>query len=116
MFEHSKEPILPIRYFYYRLGKHIAWGLALIFCGLIAGMVGYHYIVGLVWIDSFMEASMILSGMGPSVQIKNDAGKIFAGCYALFSGLMFISVIGIVIAPVIHRCFHEFHLEKGSKS
>lgn len=115
MFEHSKEPVLPVHHFYYRLGKHFLWGLALIFCALFVGILGYHYIEGLEWIDAFMEASMILSGMGPSVQIKSTAGKLFSGFYALFSGLMFISVIGIVIAPILHRFFHEFHLEKGGQ-
>lgn len=115
MFEHPKEPLIPIYHFYYRLGKHLIFGLLLIFLALLIGMAGYHYIEGLEWIDSFMEASMILSGMGPSVQIKSNAGKIFAGFYALFSGLMFISVIGIVIAPILHRFFHEFHMDKKSK-
>lgn len=115
MFEHRKQPLIPAHHFYYRLGKHFAWGAALIFCALLIGISGYHWIEGLDWIDAFMEASMILSGMGPSVQIKSNAGKIFAGCYALFSGLVFISVIGIVAAPILHRFFHKFHLEKGSK-
>jgi hypothetical protein len=115
MFEHHKQPVLPVHHFYYRMGKHFAWGAALILCALMIGIAGYHFIEGLAWIDAFMEASMILSGMGPSVQIKSNAGKIFAGCYALFSGLVFISVIGIVAAPILHRFFHEFHLEKDSK-
>jgi hypothetical protein len=86
--------------------------LGLIFTALGIGISGYHYFEGLSWIDAFDEASMILSGMGPLSPLKHTAGKIFAGFYALFSGLVFIFVIGIITAPILHRFFHKFHIEK----
>lgn len=115
MFEHKKEPLIPTHHFYYRLGKHFLIAISLILFALSIGILGYHYVEGLPWIDSFAEAAMILSGMGPLSPIHSNSGKIFAGIYALFSGLVFISVIGIISAPIIHRFFHKFHLEKKNK-
>jgi hypothetical protein len=115
MYEHHKERLLPRYHFYFRLGKHVFIALVLIAVALCIGIAGYHYIEGLPWVDAFAEASMILSGMGPMSPIKSNAGKIFAGFYALFSGLVFISVIGIVSAPILHRFFHKFHLERKEK-
>ena len=80
------------------------------------GMAGYHFIENLGWVDAFENAAMILSGMGPVAMLQTDAGKIFAGCYALFSGLLLITVTGIVLAPVVHRALHKFHLESGRKN
>ena len=79
------------------------------------GMVGYHFFEGMNWVDAFVNAAMILSGMGPVGELKSDSGKIFAGCYALFSGLVFISVTGILLAPIAHRALHKFHLESEKK-
>ncbi len=115
IYEHHKEPLIPPHRFYYRLGKHILIAASLIGVALFLGILGYHYIEGLPWVDSFAEAAMILSGMGPLSPIHSNAGKLFAGFYALFSGLIFISVIGIISAPIIHRFFHSFHLEEGGK-
>ncbi len=89
----------------------VAVGVTLIAISLLAGMVGYHSLVGLPWIDAFLNASMILSGMGPLASPQTFAGKFFAGIYALYSGLALILVAGIILAPVIHRLFHRFHLE-----
>lgn len=75
------------------------------------GMMGYHVFESMGWVDSFANASMILSGMGPLGELKTTAGKIFAGCYALFSGVAFLTSIGVVFAPVFHRFLHKFHLE-----
>jgi len=74
------------------------------------GMVGYHSIAGLAWIDAFQNAAMILAGMGPVDQMTTSAAKLFAGCYAIFSGLVFMTVMGIVLAPILHRVMHRFHL------
>ena len=74
-------------------------------------MAGYHFLEKLPWLDAFLNASMILSGMGPVAPIQTSAGKLFAGCYALFSGLALITSIGVVFAPVFHRFLHRFHLE-----
>ena len=78
---------------------------------LVIGMLGYHGIEGMAWDDAFVNAAMILSGMGPMGELKTTAGKIFAGCYALYSGLALIVIIGIMIGPVVHRFLHRFHLE-----
>jgi hypothetical protein len=75
-------------------------------------VIGYHRFEGMTWIDSFANAAMILSGMGPLTELHTNGGKVFAGCYALFSGLVFIAVAGIVLAPAVHRLLHRFHLER----
>ena len=82
------------------------------FVALGIGMLGYHGFEGMSWIDSFANAAMILSGMGPFKELTTNSGKLFAGFYALFSGLFFIAVAGIVMAPAVHRFLHRFHLEK----
>jgi len=74
-------------------------------------MAGYHLLENLAWLEAFLNASMILSGMGPAATLQTSGGKFFAGCYALFSGLAFISAVGLVIAPIFHRFIHKFHLE-----
>ena len=111
MFEHRKSKLLPRREFYKRLAKYFAFGLAIILCALGIGILGYHHFDKLPWLDAFENAAMILSGMGPLTQSEPDAGKIFAGCYALFSGLAFITSVSVVLAPVMHRFLHKFHLE-----
>jgi hypothetical protein len=92
-------------------------GLALIGVSLVIGMLGYRYIAGQAWPDAFLNAAMILSGMGPVGELKTTGAKIFAGIYALYSGLTLISIVGVVIAPIVHRFLHKFHLEaeKGSQ-
>ncbi len=80
-------------------------------CGALAiGVAGYHWIAGLSWIDSFLNASMILGGMGPVNPLTTDSAKFFASCYALFSGIVFIGVMGIILMPVLHRVIHKFHV------
>ena len=86
--------------------------LGLIAFVLILGIVGYHYIAGFDWVQSLLEASMILGGMGPVKELPNDAAKIFASAYALFSGLIFIAVMGLVLSPVVHRILHQFHVDE----
>ena len=86
-------------------------GLALTCLALFMGMCGYHYTENLSWMDSFLNASMILSGMGPAVTLTTQSGKLFAGIYALFSGLAFIAIIVIVLSPIIHKFFRKIHLE-----
>jgi len=94
------------RFLKFLLGASILAGFAL---GI--GVLGYHYIAGFTWVDSLLNASMILGGMGPMGELPDDEAKIFASAYALFSGLIFITVTGIVLAPIAHRVLHHFHLD-----
>jgi Co/Zn/Cd efflux system component len=82
---------------------------------LAIGMAGYHGLERLSWLDSFLNAAMLLGGMGPLAVLQTDAGKLFAGCYALYCGLVVIAVAGIVLAPVAHRVLHRFHLEEEQR-
>lgn len=87
-------------------------GLGLIASSLIVGILGYHTLAHLGWTDSFLNAAMILSGMGPVAELNNRAAKLFAGCYAIYSGIALISTTAVVFAPVVHRLLHRFHLER----
>ena len=110
-FEHHSEPLLTTQAFVYRVIVSSVLGVAIILFSLAIGMAGYHFFEHLSWLDSFVNAAMLLSGMGPLEQPQTDAGKIFAGMYALYSGLAVILVAGITFAPVVHRFLHKFHLE-----
>ena len=111
MFENKKNPLASKSVFYGRLFKCTLVSSILILICLLIGIFGYHYIANIPWIDSIHNASMILSGMGPVAEIKNDAGKIFSSIYALFSGVAFITNISIILAPVAHRFFHILHVD-----
>lgn len=111
MYENQYKTLLPRHLFFVRMARHLATGIGLVVVCLGIGMCGYHAFEGMGWTDAFVNASMILSGMGPVSELKTNGGKIFAGCYALFSGLAFIVLIGVVLAPAIHRALHKFHLE-----
>ena len=114
-FESRSKPLLPRATYFARLARSAAIGLLVIAIALGAGMLGYHHYEGMPWIDAFANAAMILSGMGPLAPLNSDGGKLFAGFYALFSGLAFVVVMGIVFAPVVHRFMHRFHLEENRK-
>ena len=92
--------------------RAVVLSLTLVVPALSIGIAGYHWIDNLSWVDSLLEASMILGGMGPVNPLRNDAAKIFASGYALFSGLMLIGVMGIILTPITHRLLHKFHVEK----
>jgi hypothetical protein len=94
-----------------RLARSGLLGLTMVFSALMVGVCGYHFTAHLAWLDALVDASMILSGMGPVDAIKNDAGKWFESFYALFSGVVFITSVGVLLAPVVHRFLHRFHLE-----
>src|SRR3990167_5763935 len=111
MFEKRYESLMPSRQFIIRLASSIAIGLFIIAFAELVGMVGYHEFEDMGWVDAFVNAAMILSGMGPLTPLNTVGGKIFAGFYALFSGLAFILIIGIIFAPIVHRFFHRFHLD-----
>ena len=116
MFEHRLSPLLPLPEFRVRLAKMAALGFALIAASLALGMLGYHYIAEQSWTDSYLNAAMILSGMGPIGELKSSGAKIFAGTYALYSGLALILIAGIILSPVVHRFLHKFHLEPDKKA
>jgi hypothetical protein len=102
MFESRHEPLAARHIFLWRFLRYF----------IAAGILGYHYIAELSWIDSVLNASMILGGMGPVDGLKSDAAKLFASAYALFSGLVAITVMGMVLAPLAHRALHLFHLDE----
>jgi hypothetical protein len=109
--EHHTEPVLPLRHFAWRLVRSTAVALVLIWLSLLAGMLGYHGFEGLSWLDAFVNAAMLLGGMGPVFNPVTEAGKLFAGCYALYCGLAVILVAGLILTPVAHRVLHKFHVE-----
>jgi hypothetical protein len=111
--EGRHQRLLPRAQFIRRLGRWIGVAAAVVVISLAAGVCGYHFLEKLPWIDALLNASMILGGMGPVDPVKTDAGKIFASIYALYSGLAIISVAGLLLAPVVHRCLHKFHVESG---
>jgi hypothetical protein len=122
LFEHRLAPLLPAPAFRRRLLWTTTIGLLLIVISLAIGMAGYKLLSPnpLSWTDAFLNAAMILSGMGPVETFEDckncDGAKIFAGLYALYSGLALISIAGVILSPVIHRLLHTFHLEKGKKA
>lgn len=111
MFESKGEDLLSRRDFYARLLRSFSFALAALLVSLAVGMSGYHYIESMPWIDAFANASMILSGMGPLAQMNTFGGKLFAGCYALYSGIALIGAMGVILAPMFHRFLHRFHAE-----
>ena len=111
MYEHRKQPLASRATFYQRVIKNILVALLIMAICLAIGVTGYHYTANIPWLDSLHQSSMILSGMGPVVEITTVAGKWFSSAYALFSGVVFITNVGIIIAPAIHRLFHRQHLE-----
>lgn len=112
MFEHHKQPLASPSEFAQRMLRFGLVAAAIILFSLGIGMLGYHYFECLSWIDSLLNASMILGGMGPvDTELKTTAGKLFASFYALFSGVIFLIAIGVIATPVLHRFLHYFHLE-----
>src|SRR3989338_1004796 len=111
MFEQKHQELVPVVVFVRRMITYVLLVIFVILGSLSIGVVGYHYLAGLPWVDSFLNASMILGGMGEIDPLTNTAAKIFASVYALFSGLVFIAVMGILFAPIMHRVLHSFHME-----
>ena len=115
MYERHHEPLISREMYLRRIARSGGLAFASVLAALFLGVSGYHWIEGLPWVDSILNAAMILGGMGPVAELQTTAGKLFAAAYALFSGLMFIVVAGLLFAPVIHRFLHKFHLEAGRK-
>jgi len=110
-YEHKTEPLLPARRFAARMISHVGIGLGIIAGSLGMGVLGYHHFERLPWLDALLNASMILGGMGPVDPVRTAGGKAFASFYALFSGVIFLVVVGIMMAPAAHRVLHRLHLE-----
>ena len=109
LYEHRRAPPLSRQRFLRRLANHLAAAVILILGSLLIGMAGYEYFEGLAWRDAFLNAAMLLGGMGPVETPQTPGGKLFAGLYALYAGLAFLIVAGILFAPGVHRLLHRFH-------
>lgn len=99
------------RHFYSRFAKNIIASLIILIVSLLIGISGYMYFFSLNWIDALLNASMILTGMGPVADAKTDGAKIFASFYAIYSGVAFLTSVAVIFAPVLHRFLHRFHLD-----
>lgn len=108
--EHKTQPLAPRRVFFARVWRNFLLSLGVVAFSLVMGTTGYHYFAGLEWLDALMNAAMILTGMGPCNHPTTAGGKLFATFYALYSGLAFLTMIAVLIAPVYHRFLHHFHL------
>ena len=111
MFEHRRQPLLAPREFLHRQLLYFLVALIIIIGSLILGVIGYHFLEGFSWVDSLVNASMILGGMGPVNELHTVTGKLFASFYALYSGIIFLVTVGIIMAPLYHRFLHRFHLD-----
>ena len=112
VYEHRSQPLANRALFRRRLVLHFVGGLSLMALALGIGVLGYRLTEGMPWLDALLNASMILGGMGPVTELHSDGGKLFASLYALFSGVVFIALAGVLLAPALHRLMHRFHLEK----
>jgi len=113
VYEPKVHPPIPRERFVRRVLLHAAAALAVLMLSLMLGMAGYEYFEQLSWRDAFLNAAMLMGGMGPVDAPRTDAGKVFAGLYALYAGLVFLLVAGLVLTPVVHRVMHKFHWESG---
>ncbi|HEY4100559.1 MAG TPA: hypothetical protein VGM20_06760 [Gemmatimonadales bacterium] len=112
-YEHRSQPVISMRLFLGRVGRHFLLALAIVIVSLIVGTMGYRVFARFEWIDSFLNAAMLLGGMGPIGEIPTTSGKLFAGIYALYAGLVLIAASGVLLAPVLHRLLHRLHVEGG---
>jgi len=115
MFEHYTKPLLPPELFLFRVLRYLGFTMFLLGVSLGIGMIGYHYVDELPWLDSLLNASMILTGMGPVDPMKNDAAKWFASFYAIFSGVAFLSTVAVFLSPLVHRFLHKHHLDESKR-
>ena len=111
MFEHRSHRLLSRRAFLRRQALFAAISLGIVGGSLLVGMLGYHQFEGMAWIDAFVNAAMLLGGMGPVGELHTFGGKLFAGCYALYCGVVLLLSLGVFFAPVVHRLIHRFHLD-----
>lgn len=113
-FERKHQPLANRSRFLLRVIWYFLASVMLMGCSLGIGVLGYRYFANLAWVDALLNASMILTGMGPVSPMENDAAKIFASVYALFSGVIFLSATAVVLSPIFHRIMHSFHLNDGA--
>jgi hypothetical protein len=113
IFEHRRDPLIPRRAFLFRQVQFAGLALVMVVFSLGIGMLGYRSLEGMAWIDAFLNAAMIMGGMGPAGELHTSGGKFFAGCYALYCGLILLVSASIFIAPMFHRFLHRFHIEAG---
>lgn len=116
MFEHHREPLLTRKEFVYRQIRYLAFALLILLVSLGIGTVGYHALGNIKWLDAFLNASMILGGMGPVDKMETDGGKIFSALYALYSGVALLTFLAVLFAPAYHRFLHKFHLNLEDKN
>jgi len=116
MYERRHEKLLPVRAFAHRMLRHAAAAALVAAASLGLGVLGYHGLAGLPWVDALLNAAMILGGMGPVDALHGDGAKVFASAYALFSGTVFLVVMAIVLTPVLHRTLHAFHVENSREA
>ncbi len=112
MFEHRSKPLIGKQQFLNRFFQFFLFAIAILVFSLVVGMAGYHFIGNLPWIDSLLNASMILTGMGPVDKMTTASGKLFSSFYAIYSGLAFLTVMAVFLAPVVHRFLHKMHIEE----
>lgn len=111
LFESKVDPLISRGRFVQRMLAAFGVTMAIVAASLLMGMVGYHYLGGLRWIDALLNSAMILTGMGPVDPMESTGGKLFATFYALYSGIAFLSMTAVLLAPIIHRAMHQFHLD-----
>lgn len=112
MYERKRQELAPLRVFYQRVLKNLLLATVILSICMLIGIFGFHFFAAAGWIDALHNSAMLLSGMGPVVTITSTGGKIFSAGYALFSGVVFITNIGVILAPVLHRLFHRLHLQE----
>jgi hypothetical protein len=110
--ENRRQKVTPLPHFLYRLGRYALFALGLILFSVLLGTVGYHHFGQTPWLDSFHMACMILTGMGPVVEMISVSGKIFSSFYALYSGVAFLSITAVFFTPIVHRLLHILHVEQ----
>lgn len=111
MYEHRTAPLASNSVFVRRMLMHVLGALAILVATLLVGMAGYHWLEELTWLDSYLNAAMLRAGMGPVTELHTTSGKVFAGAYALFAGIVLLGALSLILAPALHRLLHRFHLE-----
>jgi hypothetical protein len=114
--ERLNEEVVPFDHFIIRLGQYALFSLTLIVISVFIGLTGYRIFADMNWVDSFHMSCMILTGMGPVMEMKTDTAKIFSSFYALYSGVAFLSIVGVFLTPIIHRLLHILHIERDDQT